>query len=64
MIGPQHDNGIIRIGTRVKRVEHFTYHRIGKVDRGQITLNGLLPLAFLLNMSKVAIGASPLSFRR
>ena len=57
MITPECDDGIVAVRSVLQRIEHAAEHGVGEVDRGEVGLDGLLPLALLLDVLEVAIAA-------
>ena len=64
VVGPEHDDRVLGVRPLLERIEHKAEHRIGKVDRREIALDRCLPLLVFADMVEVAVGATPLSFRR
>ena len=63
MVAPQHDNGVVIVWPIFEGIENPAQHGVGKMDRGKVALDSLLPLILFADMSEVSIWSSSLSGR-
>ena len=62
VIAPQHNDGVVAIGSVVECIKYLSDHRISKGYRSQVSLNALFPLIVFLDVFKVSISSAALCF--
>ena len=64
VVGPEHDDSVLRVWARVKRVKQSADLGIGVADRGQVATDRRAPFIVLLNPPVPAFSKRPVPGRR
>ena len=64
MIRPEHDDRLVAVWACLQSVQYSSQHRIGVMNRGEISLNRTFPLPLFLNVLEITIRSTTFSLGR